>query len=226
MRTTDRLRLHSARNALELLLVDPDPTPAEREATDRLQAIDLEVRLLLGERLQADQDDTLAAAERDLSATALRRRLLCLRDFAAAAAARRGDPRLRLPTRLREGSARAMAESAHAMLDAAAERLPVLMTFGMPLALLEEARRDLADLEDAIERRAGAITASVAAGQAIRVLAVEAFNILRHLDVLVRTRFADDPARVAEWEAARAVRWPKGRAGGGGSVPVSSQAVV
>jgi hypothetical protein len=58
------------------------------------------------------------------------------------------------------------------------------------------------------------------------VLAVEAFNILRHLDVLVRTRFADDPARVAEWEAARAVRWPKGRAGGGVSVPVSSQAVV
>jgi hypothetical protein len=217
MRTTDRLRLHSARSALELLLVDPDPTPAGREATDRLRAIDLEVRGLLGERLQADQTETLAAADRDRSATTLRARLARIRDFAAAGALRLGSPGLRLPGRLKESSARALAESAHAMLDAAADRAAVLHSLGMPPTLLEEARRDLAELEDAIERRAGAIAASVTAGQAIRTLALEAYCILRHLDVLVRTRFAEDPARVAQWEAARTVQWPKRRGGGGGT---------
>jgi hypothetical protein len=140
-----------------LLLVDPDPTPAGREATARLQAIDVEVRSLLGERLQAEEVENLAVADRDAWSTSLRLRLMRIRDFAAAAAARLGNPAVRLPGRLRESSARALAESAHMMVDAGAERLTVLVSFGMPATLLEDAGGDLAALEDALGRRAGAI---------------------------------------------------------------------
>jgi hypothetical protein len=175
---------------------------------ERLQAIDLEVMRCLNQRLVGEQVESRALEDRERSAASLRRSLLYVRDFAAAAAARRGEPALRLPTRLREWSARTLAESAHAMLDQAAERRAVLEMFGMPPALLEDARRDLAAMEEAMDRRAQAVATCVAAGRTIRSLAQEAFSILRHLDVLVRTRFADDPVRVAEWDAARTVVWP------------------
>ena len=214
MRTSDRLKLDAIQRVLEVLHRNPDPSPAGREATTRLQVITREVQRQLGQRLLARQAEGIAVADRERVAGPIRARLVRLRQFAAAAAVREGNRELRLAIRLSEESPRALAESARAILAAAEPRLSRLLAYGLPSNLVEEVTRDLARFEDAMERRARAAAASVAAGQAITALAGEAYGIVRHLDLLTRIRFADDPARLAEWGAARAIVWPRSRASG------------
>jgi hypothetical protein len=214
MRTSDRLKLEAIHRVLEVLHLHPDPSPAGREATARLQEITGEVQRQLGQRLLARQAEGIALADRERVAGPIRARLARLRQFAAAAAVREGNRDLRLVIRLSEDSPRAFAGSARAILAAAEPRLSRLLSYGLPSSLVEEVTRDLARFEDAMERRAQAAAANVAAGQAITALAGEAYGIVRHLDVLAGIRFADDPARLAEWGAARAIIWPGSRACG------------
>ena len=219
MRTSDRLKLDAIQRVLGVLRLHPDPSPAGREATARLQVITIEVQRHLGQRLLARQAEGIAVADRERLAGPIRARLTRLRQFAAAAAVREGNRDLRLAIRLSEDGPRAFAESARAILAAAEPRLARLFAYGLPSDLVEELTRDLAQFEDAIERRAQAAAASVAAGQAITALAGEAYGIVRHLDVLARIRCADDPDRLAEWAAARAIVWRRSR----GSGPVADQ---
>jgi len=72
----------------------------------------------------------------------------------------------------------------------------------MPEDFIDDLNERIVDLETAIAEQGSAVDDHISAGAAIDNTIDDGFEIVRKLDGLVRNRYADDPAVLAEWIAA------------------------
>jgi len=213
MRTSVRLKLDAARRVSAFLVLHPMTGPAGTDPNGRLGTLlDLadRIRQQLGLARAAIE---AARAERERLALSVREQLAHLARLAAVAAAEEPGSDLCLVVRFAARKTRLHAQAREAVAEAEAHRA-LLERFGMPSWLPAELRAALDRHDDTVRREATTLAAVVAADAELEEVAREAFRVIRHLDALNRLRLASDPARLAEWHAARAVRWPRGPAAG------------
>jgi hypothetical protein len=72
----------------------------------------------------------------------------------------------------------------------------------MPADFLTDLATDIANLEAAISHQAGGVGGHVAAGVAIDETVDQGLVIVRKFDAIVRNKYADNPATLAEWTSA------------------------
>jgi hypothetical protein len=213
MRTSVRLKLDAARRVSAFLVLHPMTGPAGTDPNGRLGTLlDLadRIRQQLGLARAAIE---AARAERERLALSVRELLAHLVRLAAVAGAEEPGSDLCLEVRFAARKTKLHVEAREAVAEAEAHRA-LLERYGMPSWLPAELRAALDRHDDTVRREATALAAVAAADAELEEVAREAFRIIRHLDALNRLRLASDPARLAEWHAARAVRWPRGPAAG------------
>lgn len=72
----------------------------------------------------------------------------------------------------------------------------------LPSDFLSDLNLDIANMEAAINHQANAVGDHVAAGVAIDESIEQGMQTVRVLDAIVRNRYANNPARIAEWTTA------------------------
>lgn len=76
---------------------------------------------------------------------------------------------------------------------------PEFVAHEMPNDFIDELTADIVDLEDAIAGQDGAVESHVHAGAAIDETIEDGVELVRKLDGLVRNKYVNDPALLAEW---------------------------
>lgn len=117
------------------------------------------------------------------------------------------ENKFRLP---RDNNDRTLLNAARA---AATDALPLKAQFiahEMPADFLEDLAADIADMEAAISAQASSVGGHVAANAAIDDAIARGMDLLRKLDAIVRNKYANNPAVLAEWTTASHIeRAPK-----------------
>jgi hypothetical protein len=72
----------------------------------------------------------------------------------------------------------------------------------MPADFLDNLQDDIDALEAAISSQSTGVGGQVAAGAALDAIIARGNNLVRKLDVIVRNKYANDPATLAEWTSA------------------------
>ena len=97
----------------------------------------------------------------------------------------------------------------------AADALPLKDNFirhEMPADFIEDLEAAIADFEEAGEDQTRSTEERIASRAAIDAAIERGLNEVRRLDAIVRNKFFDDPATIAEWESARHIeRAPKSK---------------
>jgi hypothetical protein len=132
----------------------------------------------------------------------LQERLGQLVRLGRAVALRETEPALRLNVAFGRTREARFPEAARAALAAATLHQRILLEHGLPPGMLEELNEELNYYLAARDRRAKALAADRSATAEFARLAHGALAIMRHLDALFRIRHADEPDRLAEWQAA------------------------
>jgi hypothetical protein len=213
MRTSVRLKLDAARRVSAFLVLHPMTGPARTAPDGRLGTL-----LGLADRIREQLGLTRAAieaarVERERLALSVRELLAHLVRLAAVAGAEEPGSDLCLEVRFAARKTRLHVEAREAVVAAEAHRA-LLERYGMPSWLPAELRAALDRHDETVRRETTAFAAVAAADAELEEVAQEAFRVIRHLDALSQLRFAGDPVLLAEWHAARAVRWPRGPAAG------------
>jgi len=217
MRYVSRLKFACAHSVLEFCRRFPDQSLVAVELVAGLESLVIQSRSLLARHRAARQEWDAATRERDAAVGPLKERMCHLIRLAAVVAARERLPELRLRvqwSRTRRGS---LLPAARAALAAAGRHEQLLLKAGMPPDMLAEVGSALDRYQAAQDRRATAHAAQSAASTELHGLAQVAMHIVRHLDALNRMHLAHDPDRLAQWDAARTIRWngeEKGRLAG------------
>ncbi|HWW77733.1 MAG TPA: hypothetical protein VNZ44_20180 [Pyrinomonadaceae bacterium] len=148
-----------------------------------------------------------ATAARDLARKALRGTLRALVHTARAMSvdAPGAEEKFRLP---RSSSDNALLQTARAAAIDAVEYKDRFVQHGMSSGFIEELKRQIADLERAVEGQNAARAAHVSATAAVELNVERGMEVVRSLDALVRNKFRDEPATLAAWESARHVESP------------------
>jgi len=90
----------------------------------------------------------------------------------------------------------------------------------LPATFIDDLKASIAKLEAAIGNQSGAIGDRVGAGAGIAAILEEAMIALRKLDPIIRNKYANDPATLAEWTSASHIeRAPKRKAESPPSTP-------
>ena len=93
----------------------------------------------------------------------------------------------------------------HAARSFAANAEPFSTRFinhAMPADFLADLNTDIANFEAAIHERASSVGTQVSAGISIDELIADGLVIVKKLDAIVRNKYADDAATLAEWTSA------------------------
>ena len=114
----------------------------------------------------------------------------------------------------------------HASVNAgrafAANAFPVKAQFiahEMPTDFLEDLNADTAAMEAAIAAQGDAIGDRVAAGSTISEMIDQGLEIRRKLDIIVKNKYANDPAVLAEWASASHIERAPRRGAAAGTTP-------
>lgn len=203
MHNIDLRRFHCVQGVLEFARRFPDLAPAAITAVTRLEHVDIRVRDLLNEFLAAQHAATTALQNRNSMLHALRQKMAHLIRLARVAAAHEEIADLRFRVVFGVGSLGDYWTAARAAVATALTYRAVLLRYGMPEALLEDLTLDLDRCEAAQKHRTNALATCTRVHADLRDRGREAVQGIRHLDALNRIRFANDPERLAEWEAAK-----------------------
>jgi len=109
------------------------------------------------------------------------------------------------PVAVRDRGVPAFMRGVTAAISAAELHRDRLLHYGLPARLIRELTDRLDEYEAHEEERARCQAAMIPASVLLEEAGAEASGIIFHLDALNRIRFAADPARLAEWRAARSV---------------------
>ncbi len=207
MRIADYRKLESVQSVVEFCRSHPDPSLAAIAAVANLESLLNHARALMGAQRLSEEEARSARSQREAIAGPLRQRLSHLIRLAAAVAEQERRPPF-LPT-VPLGATRGgqLLEAGRAALAVATEHRALLLHYGMPERLLDDLARDLERFASFQRRRPSADTPGTSAGAELRALIQEALIVVKHLDALNRLRLAEDPPRLAEWLAARRIRW-------------------
>jgi len=94
----------------------------------------------------------------------------------------------------------------------------------MPSDFLADLQADIAAVETAISQQGSGVGSHVAAGAAIDDTISRGNDLVRKLDAIVRNKYANNPAALAEWtSASHTERAPRRAAAAGGSPPPPPQ---
>jgi ElaB/YqjD/DUF883 family membrane-anchored ribosome-binding protein len=160
-----------------------------------------------------------ATAERDAARKALRQTLQAMARTARAIAldATGLEEKFRLP---RSSSDNALLQTARAFAADALALKDRFIQHGMSSGFIEELKRQIADLERAMDEQNAGRDAHVSATASVESAAERGMSVVRTLDAVVRNKFRDEPATLAAWESARHIesptrtrRRPNGQAG-------------
>lgn len=207
MRNTARPKLEAARSALEFCRRHPDESPAWSASVARLEQALVQARSVREQQALAEQEILRAIAERDALIIRLRERLARLSRLARAAGTQEGILALQFSVPGRRAGLADVLVRARAAVENARRHRRILLRYGMTPELLLDLEADLIACSAAQERRTAARQSANAAHSDLAALAAQAMLAVRHLDALHQIRFAEDAERLAEWNAARAVRW-------------------
>ena len=202
MRLTNQLRLDAARRVVAFCHRHPDHDPAIAAALGRLQHALQGAREVVESQRRAIEAAAAARVEREAATARVRQLLPYLLRFLAAAST---DTRraMRYECRTLNGI-EAAARDALAVAAAHRERL---QDMGVPPALLDQLREALARHEAARCARGHGLALRAAATATLDHTATEAMQAIRHLDAIYQIRLAEDPNRLATWNAVRSVGW-------------------
>ncbi|HJQ32770.1 MAG TPA: hypothetical protein VJ866_11350 [Pyrinomonadaceae bacterium] len=148
-----------------------------------------------------------ATAAREAARKTLRGTLRALAHTARAMSvdAPGAETKFRLP---RSSSDNALLQTARAAASDAVEFKDRFVQHGMTSGFIEELKRQIADLERAVEEQNAARAAHVSATATVEANVERGMEVVRSLDALVRNKFPDDPATLAAWESARHIESP------------------
>lgn len=131
------------------------------------------------------------------------------------------DDKFRVP---RNNNDREMLSAARAFRADADPLKAQFIAHEMPADFIEDLQADIDALEAAISNQASGIGDSVAAGAGIDATVSNGVEIVRKLDAIVRNKYANNPAALAEWtSASHTERAPRRAAAAGGSPPPPPQ---
>jgi hypothetical protein len=110
----------------------------------------------------------------------------------------------------------------------AADATPIAARFiahEMPSDFIDDLNADIAAMEVAISKQSSAVGDRVGARAAIDDVLDEAVSIVRKIDPIIRNKYRDDPAALAEWTSASHIeRSPRrAAAASGGATPPAPQ---
>jgi hypothetical protein len=75
----------------------------------------------------------------------------------------------------------------------------------MPATFIADLNEDIADLEEAIAKQSGGVDSHVTSAVGIDEAIARGMEIVRRLDAIVRTKYANNPMVLAEWIRAKHV---------------------
>ena len=207
MRTATRLKLASARQVLEFTAVHPNPSPPARGSARRLGELVEEVELLEREQWQALEAAWESLGQRGQAEAELRVGLTHLIRFCRVVALTEGLTELKWSASRQLRAPGVMIAEVVDALRRAGPHCELLERFGMPATLIGQLEEGVELYCAAEEGRKAAQSAAIEVGPRIEKAVLAAQCSVHHLDALNRVRFADDPERLAEWDAARTVAW-------------------
>jgi hypothetical protein len=218
MHHVQRRKLDAASRVVVFDRTDPHPSPAARASMDRLEALLAHVEEVEEAQQRSLQEAREALLERDRAADSLTLRLSQLGRLLAAVAVAEGRPQLRV--RLSRNGKYGCLALAREALARAEDHRELLREYGLPETLPDKLADDIARWQAAEERRAECAEQALRATATFVNAAREAHTIIRHLDALTHLRYGGNPALLAAWEAASAVRWNKREGRSGASAPL------
>jgi hypothetical protein len=203
MRSVYLRRFHAVQCVLDFCREFPDRTPAAMAALACLERVGAQVRVLLNEDLLAEQEATTNLERRNQILIQLRQGMAHLVRLARVVSAHEAVADLLFKVVFGRAGLGGYFLAARAALATADTHRALLLKYGMPSDLLEDLARDLDRCVAAQEGRERAEAAGKRIHADFTALAQEAIRITRHLDALNRIRFANEPGRLAEWDAAK-----------------------
>lgn len=130
------------------------------------------------------------------------------------------DEKFRMPP---IGNDQILLSAARAVLAHATPLAAQFIAHEMPADFLDDLRDDIAALEAAINNQSSAVGGSVGARVAVEAKVDAGIAVLNKITAIMRNKYADDPATLAEWMSAshieRAPRRKKEAKDGGGGEP-------
>ena len=109
------------------------------------------------------------------------------------------DDKFRLP---RGDNDQTLLNAARAFATDAAPLSSQFISHELPSDFLTGLNSDIADMEAAINHQSGGVGDHVSAGAAIDESIADGMKLVRMLDAIVRNRYANNPATLAEWTSA------------------------
>ena len=94
----------------------------------------------------------------------------------------------------------------HAARSFATDAAPLSAQFishELPANFLADLHTDIVNFESAINQQSGSVGTHISAGNAIDRAIAEGLKVVKKLDAIVRNRYTNDPAALAEWTSTR-----------------------
>jgi hypothetical protein len=109
------------------------------------------------------------------------------------------DDKFRMPP---QGNDSALLNVAHSFAANAAPVSARFISHELPADFLADLNTDIANFEAAIRQHSSSVATHVSAGASIDELIADGLVIVKKLDAIVRNKYADDAAILAEWTSA------------------------
>jgi hypothetical protein len=228
MKSITRRRIETGRRALSFSIAHPDPSAGYAATLDRLQQC-----LARAEELITLQRDRIAqvrsSTEQKRKLRRIMRRSQLMHVSRVAQLAARDNPDLGQKFALRPEQTPYLEfqAMARAMLAEAQNQKDLLVKHGLAETLLEDLVKNMGKFDQALEQGTEARRGHVGASAELDLIGEEILNLVRVMDGLNRSRFAEQGEVLAEWDSASNVFGPVHTNGeeAGPAGPVPSQEV-
>lgn len=97
---------------------------------------------------------------------------------------------------------------AHAIADKAATVVGLFTDNGLPATFVNDMRSHAGSLENAMQIQTEAVGETIRANSEIAAVIRRMNGLIERLDVIVRNKYRNDPAKLAAWESARRLEQP------------------
>jgi hypothetical protein len=141
-------------------------------------------------------------------------------DTAEVAAAERADVKGMFGRPQRNASDQTLVADARSIAEKAATLVGLFTENGLPATFVNDMRSYADSIEHAMQNQTEAVGESVRANNEIAEVIRRMNGLVERLDVIVRNKYRDDPAKLAAWESARRLeRPPRSNRNSGNNAP-------
>ena len=208
MRTNIRLKLDMSARVAEFCDGHPDDSAPVVAAVSRIKELLARADALARQQRAGQIAVRASTTSKALLRRAIRADLVDLLRFAHTAALRQPEVPIRLQLPAQSVSHEKFLTTARVAVAEATANKEVLLTYGMPEAMLDGITRALEQYEGTVSRKFQGITSHVGASAELDTVTDELMELVHQLDAVNRRRFLNDPELRAAWASARNVAWP------------------